>query len=214
VRRKIGGRADGQVPSGFAAELRECEKEACRKPALSDTWIYCPYCGTKLPPAQPVALERLFREETVIGDKYINRTWKFQIERPNEKWKFVTGKAVKEYNDEAEVGIISPKEDVCVMVMEEALPSISLVEYLDRVAPEFEDRVKLYEKMETINGLETISAKLGGKYYGMDVVYIYMIYAREEDKCQIIGYYPKSSDTPEITAHVDVIQRSFRSLDK
>ena len=195
-------------------ELRQCPNEKCGRYALSDTWNYCPYSGTKLPEVKRAAKAKLPLKEIMIGNMYRNGRYGFQIERPSEKWRFLTkGKGLEDLNGDAAVGLES-EDDVYSMVIAERMPGVSLEDFAKLVEPELEGRVLVYRDEVTINGVKAIKLKWSVEGEGIPFRFYYTVVAHGDLRFQIVSWCVAGSDTPSTRVQFAAIENSFRLLSR
>jgi len=121
--------------SGYASsgtnlnKLRSCKNGHI---AFSDTWIFCPVCGVNFPSPPTLKSSDVFREETIIGNKYINTKYSFSIERPSEEWEIHKTKQAKVLVHNPAVSVAFDFEQkFWVMVIAENTSYMTLNELMD-----------------------------------------------------------------------------------
>lgn len=195
--------------AGDDGALRRCSKMECGQHAFSDTWLYCPRCGTALPEPAPSAAKRI----TVIGHVYKNPDFGFQFERPSEDWRFITKrKDLDKYNELAEVMIVG--NDMYAMLIVEQLSEMTLDEYAALVAPTLENAVKVSEIEGMIDNQPAIEMEWSGTVNDVNVVYYQTIVQRGNRYYQVLCWCLKGNDTHDRPAALQSIGKSLRFLPK
>ncbi|MBI1884308.1 MAG: zinc ribbon domain-containing protein [Chlamydiae bacterium] len=190
-------------------ELRRCVNEKCGQYAVSETWAYCPYCGTRLPELEKKEMD-FSGESIVLGNVYKNKTYQFQIEKPTEAWSFLTDEALNEFNKEATVAMRS--ENVYSMVIVDKMPNVSLKDYEEIVSPDLEGLEKVYEQETEVSGQKGLKIKWSGKFHKLPLYYYYTLVESGNLKFQIIAWCYSGNDTDQTQAEVLGIENSFKIL--
>ena len=162
--------------SGYASSGTDLNKlRSCKNGhiAFSDTWIFCPVCGVKLPFPPTLKSSDFIREETIIGNKYINTEYGFSIERPSEEWDIHKTKQARKIvsNPAASVAFVL-EEKFYFMVIAENNSLLTLNQLMDhqsnyqKESSDVERRINLSERSCVISGLPAFESyqkvKLGG----------------------------------------------------
>lgn len=129
----------------IATELPKCPK--CKQTIYSSWWKYYPACGAELLNFKISGDNE--DDEVILGNVYKNREWSFQIDKPSEKWKFLTGEDAKKVNRDAILTIES--EGVYAMVITEDMSDITLKDYEKLVIPKL-DNVQVASRKVTNKG--------------------------------------------------------------
>jgi hypothetical protein len=189
--------------------LRQCTNEGCRRHALSDTWQFCPYCGTKLPAP---ALKKPGQEDEIRGNIFASGKYGFQIERPSEEWNFLTGKKLsEELNEDATLGL-TLKDEVFSMVIVERMPGVTAEQYLNLVAPALDNRSLVYQKPLEIPGVEGIRAKFAGTNNGIPFHFYYKVLAYGEMRLQVVSWLIAGNDSEQHQTEIAAIEDSVQLL--
>ena len=195
--------------TGADDALRQCENDECRRHALSDTWLYCPYCGTEL----PAAARRTAAKEEVVGNIYKNGEYGFQIELPNERWRFLRGeKLTEELNEDASVGLVS-KDDLYSMVIVERMPGVTPEKYLEMVAPSLEQRALVYQKDLELADAEGVRAKWTGSMDEIPFHFYYKVIAFGDLRLQVVSWLVAGNDSRKHQAEIAAIEDSLQLLE-
>lgn len=198
------------LPSFAEEGLRQCKNNNCRRHALSDSWGFCPYCGTRL----PKSVVKKVAADTVVGNMFRSGEYGFQIEVPNEKWSFLVGeKLAEELNEDATVGLES-KNDVYSMVIAEKMPSVSLDKYVNLVAPSLDNPRLVGQKKTNVKGGKAIRTKWSGTLNEVPFHFYQLLVAYGDTRLQVVSWLAAGNDSPENQAEIAAIEKSFKILQK
>lgn len=196
-----------------AAELRQCTNAECAKYALSETWTFCPYCGTELPAVKDESGDDETEEE-ILGNVYRNRALGFQIEKPSQKWTFVTkGSGLRQINPVATVAMQSESGPFALVIVER-VPGVDLEKYARLVAPRVQNRTKVSQEEVKLNGRDALRFKYSGDAaQGLTFHHYQTLLESGGRKYQILCGCIAGQDGKEMRAYVQAIEESFRLLD-
>jgi hypothetical protein len=189
--------------------MRFCPNGACGKPALAESWSFCPHCGRPLPSLP--ADKGLRRDFAVAGLTYKNKRLNFQIEAPNVNWRIVTAtEQLKGINPLATLAMLAGNRYTVVIL--EHLPDMPLEKYAEFAKPKGSLVKKLSEEKTRIHDQDAIKRRWSLALNGVPVVFHYTVLAHGEYRCQVVGWCAAGDETPEVRTELQAIQDSFRPL--
>lgn len=92
------------------------------------------------------------------------------------------------------------------------MPDATLENYLELVRPSVDNRITVYEKKVTYNGLKGISVKYAGEISQIPIIYYQTILENNGTKYQILTWCAKSSDGQDLQTWLEFVYNSFKTL--
>lgn len=193
-----------------AYELRQCKNKTCGQAALSDTWIYCPFCGIELPKVKKQ--EKGTSGEIILGNIFKSYDKNFSFERPNTNWKIYSKKnGVEDYNKSA-TALFSLDEEYFFMVIAENIPEGSLENYLELVRPSINNRITVSQENIKHGKLIGIRVKYQGEISGIPLTYYQTVFQYKDMKYQLLSWWARSNDNKKSQSWFKFVERSFKPL--
>jgi hypothetical protein len=144
---------------------------------------------------------KLFRSETVLGNKYINKKDRFTIERPSKEYSFTYGAAARKQNSDADLFIRSENGRFYVVVIAEqvAYEMTYILDFSDsNLTESFPRLMAVSEKEIEIAGLPAVEVIYTGSFDELsEVEYYYCYYAiidKEQDSTYQISTWGPIGD--------------------
>ena len=201
----------GSYSLADGGELRQCANDSCGKYALSESWLFCPFCGAKLPEVEKSS-DNTPIKESVIGYTYKNGVYNFQIERPNDKWAFLrAGRGLEEISTDGTIGITS-SDEVYALIIVERVPDADLSAYAELVAPDLIDRIRTSEEAISIAGAAGLRSKWVGSVSGIEFRFYQTIIKHRGLMYQIVFWCIAGNENKTVEAEIEAIEASFKFL--
>ncbi|NUM34019.1 MAG: CHAT domain-containing protein [Candidatus Brocadiae bacterium] len=165
-------------------------------------------------PDDDIKSERIViaKDDLITENIYQNKKYRFQIQKPNDQWVFLTkDQGATSINPLACVAILN-ESDICTMVIVEKVPEVDLIKYISRVGPKIEQRTKLYEKKIEKNNILAVKSKWAVVIGEERVYYYYTCVAQKEFFYQIVSFCAEKNDSEELQRNFAEIEDSFRFL--
>lgn len=194
-------------------ELRQCSNQECLKFAVSDIWLFCPYCGTKLATVVADTTDALKGRDLFIGNMYKNADNGFQIEIPNDNWSFIQpGKALEDLHTDASIGLKSTDDAYCIVVVER-MPAVDLQSYCQLITPELENKVLVSQRQLQLDDKEALSLIWVGELSDVSFHIYNTVVKHDELFFQIVSWMSGGNDNDELKAEIEAIVSSFRLIE-
>jgi hypothetical protein len=201
----------GSYSLAYGGELRQCANDSCGKYALSESWLFCPFCGTELPEVDKSS-DNTPIKESVIGYTYKNGVYNFQIERPNDKWAFLrAGRGLEEISTDGTIGITS-SDEVYALIIVERVPDADLSAYAELVAPDLIDRIRTSEEAISIAGAAGLRSKWVGSVSGIEFRFYQTVIKHRGLMYQIVFWCIAGNENKTVEAEIEAIEASFKFL--
>ena len=186
-----------------APSLPICPDEECGRPALSETWNFCPICGRRYP-----------RAEQVEGDRYQNEQEGFRLKRPNKEWSFLLrGIGLETINEQATVGLTS-KDVLSVVIVDRVNKSADLEDYLLIASPHksFKGARELERKDLRIGQLDAVKMKWAAVVDGAPFHFYYTFLLHQGKGYRIISWIEPEKDDAGTQKEISKLEESFELL--